>query len=41
MANGRVSGKGVVTHKLALEDLKKGFEIAGKGDDSIKVVLVP
>jgi threonine dehydrogenase-like Zn-dependent dehydrogenase len=41
MANGRVSGKGVVTHKLALEDLKKAFEIAGKGDDSIKVVLVP
>jgi len=30
MANGRVSGKGVVTHKLALEDFKKGFEIAGK-----------
>ena len=41
MANGRVSAKGVVTHKLALNDFKKGFEIAAKGDDSIKVVLVP
>jgi 2-desacetyl-2-hydroxyethyl bacteriochlorophyllide A dehydrogenase len=41
MANRRLSTKGVVTHKLALEDFKKGFEIAGKGDDSIKVVLVP
>jgi 2-desacetyl-2-hydroxyethyl bacteriochlorophyllide A dehydrogenase len=41
MANGRLSTKGVVTHKLPLDDFKKGFEIAGKGDDSIKVVLVP
>ena len=41
MANKRISGKGVVTHKLALDDFQKGFEIAGKGDDSIKVVLVP
>jgi threonine dehydrogenase-like Zn-dependent dehydrogenase len=41
MANGRLSTKGVVTHKFALDDFKKGFETAGKGDDSIKVVLVP
>ena len=41
MANGMLSTKGVVTHKFALEDFKKGFEIAGKGDGSIKVVLVP
>jgi erythritol/L-threitol dehydrogenase len=41
MANGRLSTKGVVTHKFALDDFKKGFDVAGKGDDSIKVVLVP
>ena len=41
MANGRISTRGVVTHKLALSDFKKGFEIAEKGDDSIKVVLIP
>jgi erythritol/L-threitol dehydrogenase len=41
MANGRLSTKGVVTHVLALADFQKGFEIAGKGDGSIKVVLVP
>jgi 2-desacetyl-2-hydroxyethyl bacteriochlorophyllide A dehydrogenase len=41
MANGRISTRGVVTHKFALEDFKKGFETAGKGEDSIKVVLVP
>jgi len=41
MANGRLSTKGVVTHKFSLDDFKKGFETAGKGDDSIKVVLVP
>jgi 2-desacetyl-2-hydroxyethyl bacteriochlorophyllide A dehydrogenase len=41
MAGGRLSTKGVVTHVLPLDDFKKGFEIAGKGVDSIKVVLVP
>jgi threonine dehydrogenase-like Zn-dependent dehydrogenase len=30
-----------VTHKFALDDFQKGFETAGKGDDSIKVVLMP
>ena len=38
-ANGRLSTKGVVTHKFALDDFKKGFDIAGKGDDSIKVAF--
>ena len=41
MAKGRLSTKGVVSHVLKLDDHKKGFEIAGKGADSIKVVLVP
>jgi 2-desacetyl-2-hydroxyethyl bacteriochlorophyllide A dehydrogenase len=41
MASGRLSTKGVVTHKLPLDDFKKGFELAGKGDDSIKVILIP
>ena len=41
MANGRLSTKGVVSHVLKLDDAQKGFEIAGKGEDSIKVVLVP
>jgi len=41
MANKRISEKGVVIHKFALDDFQKGFETAGKADDSIKVVLVP
>ena len=41
MANGRLSTKGVVSHVLKLDDFKKGFELAEKGEDSIKVVLVP
>jgi 2-desacetyl-2-hydroxyethyl bacteriochlorophyllide A dehydrogenase len=41
MESGRLSTKGVVTHQFGLGDFKTAFDIAGKGDDSIKVVLVP
>jgi erythritol/L-threitol dehydrogenase len=39
--NGKIPTDGVVTHFLALKDFKKGFEIASKGIEAIKVVLVP
>ena len=41
MSNGRLSTKGVVTHKFGLDDFKTAFDIAGKGDNSVKVVLIP
>ena len=41
IANGKLPTEGVVTHKLPLEDYKKAFELAGKGEGSLKVVLVP
>jgi L-iditol 2-dehydrogenase len=31
----------IVTHQFKLEDFKEAFALAEKGDDSIKVVLVP
>jgi len=41
IGNGRLPTEGVVTHKFSLEEYKKGFELAGKGENSLKVVLVP
>ncbi|MDT4038898.1 erythritol/L-threitol dehydrogenase, partial [Staphylococcus aureus] len=32
---------GVVTHQLPLKNFKEGFELMKKGDQSLKVVLVP
>lgn len=32
---------GVVTHQLPLKDFEEGFELMKKGDQSLKVVLVP
>jgi len=39
--SGQLPTEGVVTHKLPLERWKEGFEIADKGDGSLKVVLIP
>lgn len=41
IANGKLPTEGVVTHKFPLEKWKEAFEKAEKGQDSIKVVLVP
>lgn len=41
MEEGKIPTEGVVTHKFKLEDWEKAFEIAEKGENSIKVVLVP
>lgn len=41
LEEGKIPTEGVVTHKFKLEDWEKAFEIAEKGENSIKVVLVP
>lgn len=41
IGNGKLPTEGVVTHKLPLKEYKKGFELAGKGEGSLKVVLIP
>ncbi len=39
---GRVDAKGIISHRMPLDDLPKGYEIfAGKLDDCRKIVLTP
>ncbi|MHB0878398.1 MAG: alcohol dehydrogenase catalytic domain-containing protein [Anaerolineae bacterium] len=41
LLDGSVAGADIVTHTLPLADFAKGLELAEKGADSLKVVLVP
>ncbi len=41
IADGRLPTEGVVTHKLPLREFKQGFDMMKKGDNSIKIVLIP
>jgi len=41
MGNGKLPTEGVVTHSFPLDDWEKAFEVAGKGEGSIKVILRP
>jgi len=41
LRNGVVNGEALVTHRLPLEEFREGLEIAHRGDESIKVVLIP
>lgn len=41
ISSGKMMTEGVVTHTLPLDDWKEGFDIANKGDKSLKVMLVP
>jgi L-iditol 2-dehydrogenase len=37
----KINVKDLITHKVKLEEIQKGFKIAGEGKDSLKVILVP
>jgi L-iditol 2-dehydrogenase len=39
--NGTVNVRGMITHKVALSDIRKGFEAASEAKTSLKVVVVP
>lgn len=41
IANGKLPTEGVVTHKLPIERWKEAFELADKGEGSLKVVIIP
>jgi 2-desacetyl-2-hydroxyethyl bacteriochlorophyllide A dehydrogenase len=41
IAGGKLPTEGVVTHKYSLEKWEEAFEVAGKGEGSLKVILVP
>ncbi len=38
---GKVDVKSMITHKLKLEDIQKGFRVAAEARDSLKVIVVP
>ncbi len=38
---GKMPTDGVVTHKFKLDDWRKAFELAAKGEEAIKVILIP
>ncbi len=39
--NGKINVKDMITHRVKLVDIQKGFRIAGEAKDSLKVVVVP
>jgi len=39
ISDGRIDVSDMITHRLKLEDIQKGFKIAGEAKDSLKVVL--
>ncbi|MHB1314721.1 MAG: alcohol dehydrogenase catalytic domain-containing protein [Christensenellales bacterium] len=39
--DGKLPTKGVVTHKISLDNWKEAFHIAEKGEHSVKVILIP
>lgn len=39
--DGRIKADKIVTHEIPLTEFKKGFEMVEKGEESIKVVLIP
>ncbi|MBU4139074.1 MAG: alcohol dehydrogenase catalytic domain-containing protein [Euryarchaeota archaeon] len=41
ISDGKIDVSDMITHRLKLEDIQKGFKIAGEAKDSLKVVLVP
>lgn len=41
ITSGKIPTEGVVTHKFPLEKWEEAFDIAGRGDASLKVILVP
>lgn len=41
LADGSLPADGVVTHKIPLDDWERAFKMVDKGDESIKVILIP
>ena len=41
LQSGKVNASALVSHRLPLEEFQKGLELAHRGDESVKVMLVP
>ncbi len=39
--DGKINVKGMITHRLKLEEIQKGFKIAVEAKDSLKVIVIP
>jgi L-iditol 2-dehydrogenase len=39
--DGKINVKGMITHRFKLEEIQKGFKIAGEAKDSLKVIVIP
>jgi len=39
--NGRINVRKMITHRVALSDIQKGFKLASEAKTSLKVVVVP
>ncbi len=39
--DGKIDVKSLITHRLKLDDIQRGFKIAGEAKDSLKVIVVP
>lgn len=39
--DGKIDVNGMITHRVKLEDIQRGFKIAGEAKDSLKVIVVP
>ncbi|MCK5487192.1 MAG: hypothetical protein KAI86_13330, partial [Desulfobacterales bacterium] len=39
--NGKVNVRDMITHRVALDDIQKGFDLAAGAGESLKVVVVP
>ena len=40
IANGTIDVKDMISHSGGLEDIQKGFDIAGEAQDLLKVIVV-
>ncbi|VVB89534.1 L-threonine 3-dehydrogenase [uncultured archaeon] len=41
ITEGKINVNDMITHRVTLEDIQKGFKIAGGAKDSLKVIVVP
>jgi L-iditol 2-dehydrogenase len=41
MSSGRIEVKDMITHRLPLEQIASGFQMAAEGKDCLKVIIEP
>lgn len=41
IGDGKIDVKSMITHRVKLEDIQSGFDVAAKAKDSLKVIVIP